>query len=151
MAVNPATIAIAQGIYSAATKKKSQHGQSQDQEGPSEIGQAVARAQKSWDDSVRRDQLIIRGPPPKESVSMVKYIVIAVVIMVMMIIYFVMARKPQETPHYQSIFDTFKPARSGLAPEGTLGQAPRERVPVIPSNSALLFGVMPRTRMNIRV
>lgn len=168
MAVNPVTIGIAQGLFSAATKKSHPQGhsgqplqpgqQQYDQEGPSELSQFATRGLKSYDDSVRRDQLVIRGPPPKESVSMVKYIVIAVVIMVMMIIYFVMARKPQETPHYQSIFDSFTPNRAGLlragnhlAPEGTLGQAPRVNVPVIPSNSALLFGIMPRQPMNIRV
>ena len=156
MAINPATIALAQGVYSMATKKSRHQGpplqpgqQQDDQEGPSEISQFATRGLKSYDDSVRRDQLVIRGPPPKESVTMVKYIVIAVVIIVMMLIYFVLARKPQETPHYQSVFDSFSHGRgmtragNHLAPPGTMGQSPRNNVPAIPTNSALMFGVIP--------
>ena len=68
------------------------------------------RQQMADADWHRRDQLVIRGPPPKESVSMVKYMAIGVFIILALIIILVFGRAPEKAPEYQSIFNSFQPA-----------------------------------------
>lgn len=98
------------------------------------------KGMQGWNESTRRQELVIRGPPPKESVSMVKYITIAVGIIVVLLIIFVLGKKPQEAPHYQSIFDKFTPNRLGLPVE----PAKRDYLRPMESNSAMVFGIIPK-------
>lgn len=92
---------------------------------------------KSWDDSTRRQETAIRGPPPKTSVSMVKYIAIAVIIIAVLLIYYGIGRKWNEPPKYQSVFDNFTPDRM-VIPQ------PRDPVHEVASDSGRAFGIMPR-------
>jgi hypothetical protein len=104
-----------------------------------EAGKAMSKShaqkQQIFDDWIRRDQTAIRGPPPKESVKMVKYIIIAVVIIAIIIIYYGIGRKWVEPPKYQSVFDDFLPDRASI---------PLERRPErhLVSDSTRVFGVL---------
>ena len=108
--------------------------------------QAAAEGQKQWGESTRRQELIIRGPPPKEAVSMVKYIVIAVVIIAVLLIYFGIGRKPQDAPKYQSVFDNFTPDRLGLPIP-----APRHIIQPLESDATRVFGIIPRKPIRVGV
>jgi hypothetical protein len=70
----------------------------------------IQQAVSTWDDSTRRQETEIRGAPPVEAVTMVRYIVIAVGIMVVLLIIYGIGRRMQEPPKYQSVFD-FTPGR----------------------------------------
>jgi hypothetical protein len=98
---------------------------------------------KSYDDSTRRQETAKRGAPPKESVSMVKYIVIAVIIIAVMLIYFGVGRKWAEPPKYQSVFDNFTPDRM-VFPE-------RKPTDDMVSDSTRVFGIMPRKPIRVNV
>lgn len=100
---------------------------------------------QGYNDSTRRQELIIRGPPPKEAVSMVKYIVIAVAIMVVLLIIYGIGRKPQEAPRYQSIFDNFTSLRYGLPTQ----PAKRNYLQPIDSNAAMVFGIIPKRPLKL--
>lgn len=101
--------------------------------------QTLSEGQKQWGDSTRRQELIIRGPPPKESVSMVKYIVIAVIIIAVLMIYYGLGRKPQEAPKYQSVFG-FTPGRIGLPSM----PAEQQTVPSLHTDATRMFGIIPK-------
>ena len=131
-------IATQVGTAYMASRQTGQQGQ-QAQQG---MQQTSAQAMKSWDDSTFRQETAIRGPPPKESVSMVKYIVIAVIIIAVLLIYFGVGRKWVEPPKYESVFSAFTPTRvmdvhKPLAP--------------MDSNSSRVFGVMPRQPIRVNV
>jgi hypothetical protein len=146
MAVNPVTIQLAASAGSAIASRFSKKSDGTTGQ-PGQSGQSspdgyqlAGKAIKSWDDSTFRQETAIRGPPPKESVSMVKYIVIAVIIIAVLLIYYGVGRKWEQPPKYQSVFDNF-----------TVTRAADVHKPLAPmvSNSAMVFGVMPRHPVRI--
>lgn len=138
-----AFVPVAIQAIGAVKAAKSSQGQ-QGQQGQSGEQSLSSQALKSWDDATRRDQLVIRGPPPKEAVSMVRYIVIAVLIMVVLLIYYGIGRKPQEAPKYQSVFG-FTPGRFGLP------AMPAERSKVPNTDATRVFGIVPKKPITNRV
>lgn len=128
------------GASYMASRQQGQQGQAnyaQAQQGSQSAG---AQAMKSWDDSTFRQETAIRGPPPKESVSMVKYIVIAVIIIAVLLIYYGVGRKWEQPPKYQSVFDNFTVTR--------MADVHKPLAPMV-SNSAMVFGVMPKQPIRI--
>ena len=125
--------------YMASRQTGQQGQQAQAQQGMQQMG---AQAMKSWDDSTFRQETAIRGPTPKESVSMVKYIVIAVIIIAVLLIYYGVGRKWVEPPKYESVFSAFTPTR--------VMDVHKPLAPMV-SNSSRVFGVMPRQPIRVNV
>jgi hypothetical protein len=133
--------------YKSMSAKPNQQGQSDQPGEQSQTGQSAPRESsfsQAWDDSTRRQELIVRGPPPKGAVSMAKYFIIAVVIIAILLIYYGLGRKWEQPPKYESVFNSFTPDRVVLHPER---RPAREMV----SDATRMFGIMPRQSINLHV